>query len=635
MLLSLFCCCIQQSMAFDITQFSIEDIITDIYDNRIDLHEYENDFEAFYEDMLRLQQNPININTATQHDLEQLYFLSDEQIDAILLYRYSHGALHSVYELQLIRGLEIYDIRNMLPFITIGDAKPQEFYWSDLLHGSHELTMRLDARKIEDWKTTKNKYTGDPFYSNVKYKYNYKNRVMLGLHAEKDVGEQFVGPDNYGFDSYGGYLQVNDVWKFKSIIVGDYKANFGEGLVVNHQLSMGRAYDPLSIHNRKQGIQKYGGNDEFRFFRGVAATLAIGDVSITALYSVRTVDGNIVNDELRTVSTTGYHRTATEIARRRASWQHVAGLNVNYSNRYLDVGATFIENIFKHSLNPTNDYYFHGKAQSVGSLNYRFHNEHWSLFGETALASNTRLGVATINGVKYHPMVDLGFVVSHRYYSPYFDNMYANALSYKSRINNEQSVYFATDINLLKPLKISLSTDIWKGYQYVSLYSTYEKYQVFQSRLQARWKHRDNKHRIVLKWNHSHFISSLSLRSQLEMNMCKTISNGSSPWTFGMNAVQRIEYNFTHPALVLQGGVGVFYAPTYDNRFYLSENDVLYAFGQTIVQGRGLRTFVNMRYEINSHWKIYLKAGNTWTQDPETKKNNSQTDIRLLVRMTY
>ncbi len=617
--------------AFDITSFPIDDIIYDIYDNRVEGRLIDDDFDAVYENLVILQQNPININQVTQEQLEQLYFLTDEQIDAIILFVNKNKPLNSVYELQLINELELYDIRNMLPFITIGQTEKEPFYWRDLLnYGKHEVTIRFDARNIENYKQINNQYTGDPFYSNIKYRYAFKDKVLIGLHAEKDVGEQFIGPDRYGFDNYGGYIQVNNLNCFKTIVIGDYRASFGEGLVINQQLSLGRAYDPLTIKNRNNGLRKYGGNDEFNFFRGIGATINIGSVDISTFYSFKTIDGNLSGNYLSSYSKTGYHRTQTEIGHRNVSNQHVVGVDATYKNQYLNIGITFMENMMKHNLDPANDYYFHGRFQSVGSVHYHFHNQHWAFFGETAMANNTQLGIATINGIKYHPMVDLGFALSHRYYSPYFDNMYASALSYKSRINNEQSVYFATDINIFRPIKISLSTDAWSNYQNICLQIRTEKYQIYQSSLQARWKHRDNKHRLVFKANHTHFIGHFATRSQIETNLCKTMEEKITPWTFGINISERIEYKIPQPDIVLQAGICAFYAPTYDNRFYIYENDVLYAFGMAMAMGKGIKTFINARYQINKHWKIYLKLGNSWTIE-----NNSRTDIHFLLRYTY
>ena len=60
----------------------------------------------------------MDLNEVTGEDLSRLMFLSDEQIDAILMYQYQHG-FKELYELQLIDCLKDYEIRNLLPFVEV------------------------------------------------------------------------------------------------------------------------------------------------------------------------------------------------------------------------------------------------------------------------------------------------------------------------------------------------------------------------------------------------------------------------------------------------------------------------------------------------------------------------------------
>lgn len=618
----------------DLTAFSIDDIIADIYENIDEDRQFEKDFDVFYENFISLNQNPININQATQEQLEQLLFLSDEQIDDILLYIYRYGPLQSIYELQLINSLHSYDIRDMLPFIYIGEKKDDDtFKWRDIIDkGKHEVLFRIDLRNAEKTKAIRQQYIGDPLYSYLKYKYNLSDKIELGLHAEKDVGEQFWGPTYYGFDKYGGYLQIRDLWKFKTIVIGDYKANFGEGLVVNQMLRIGKAYNPLTIKNRNKGLQKYGGNDEFNFFRGIGATAGFGNFEVSAFYSFKNLDAKIANNIMTTYYTNGYHRTETELSHRNTNQQHVIGLDATYKNRYIDIGVTFLENILQYPMKSSEKEYFHGKNQTIGSVHYHTHYNSWAFFGETALASNRKLGVATLNGIKYHPIANLGFVIAHRYYSKYFDNMYANALSYKSRLNNEQTIYFATDINLLRDINFSVSTDIWKQYQNIMVVISHERFEQYSIKFQSRWKHRDNQHRISGKLNFDYAVGALTLRSIAEGNISK---KEKQRLTYGAEISQKAEYRFLKPNIVLQACIGYVYAPNYDNRFYISENDILYAYSQNMIYGNALRSYLNIRYSISNNWKIYLKISNTYQIEKTKNFDKSRTDLHLLLRYTY
>ena len=96
--------------------FSLEDILEDIYNELSE--EGEVPLEEVQEELLELASYPINLNQTTADELSKLRFLSDEQIDAILLYQYQHP-FQDIYELQLIDCLKDYEIRNMLPFVEV------------------------------------------------------------------------------------------------------------------------------------------------------------------------------------------------------------------------------------------------------------------------------------------------------------------------------------------------------------------------------------------------------------------------------------------------------------------------------------------------------------------------------------
>ena len=61
----------------------------------------------------------ININMATEDDLEQHPYLSRQQARAILFYRYQHGNFKSVHDLRNIRQLDESVIRKIHPYLKV------------------------------------------------------------------------------------------------------------------------------------------------------------------------------------------------------------------------------------------------------------------------------------------------------------------------------------------------------------------------------------------------------------------------------------------------------------------------------------------------------------------------------------
>ena len=159
----------------------VEDVLEDIF-NQLEEEEWNSPYEDIEEELLEIAANPIDLNQTNADELSRLLFLNDEQIDAILLYQYEHG-FRDIYELQLIDCLKDYEIRNLLPFVRVDSLGVQEFrssggkkmYFREVFHyAKHEVTLRLDARNIED-------YEGDPMYGKWRYRFNYQNRVQAGL----------------------------------------------------------------------------------------------------------------------------------------------------------------------------------------------------------------------------------------------------------------------------------------------------------------------------------------------------------------------------------------------------------------------------------------------------------------------
>ena len=77
----------------------IEDVLEDIFNQLSEDGDWA--YEDIEEELLSIAENPMDLNKVTGEELSRLMFLSDEQIDAILMYQYQHG-FKELYELQLI-----------------------------------------------------------------------------------------------------------------------------------------------------------------------------------------------------------------------------------------------------------------------------------------------------------------------------------------------------------------------------------------------------------------------------------------------------------------------------------------------------------------------------------------------------
>lgn len=80
-------------------------------------------------------------------------------------------------------------------------------------------------------------------------------KVYAGIVAEKDSGEPFGALHNkQGYDYYSFYLLLHDIGILKTGIVGNYRLNFGQGLVLGQGSMFGKQ---LILRLSLSGVQVY------------------------------------------------------------------------------------------------------------------------------------------------------------------------------------------------------------------------------------------------------------------------------------------------------------------------------------------------------------------------------------------
>ena len=664
---------------------TVEQIIADIYEQVSENSDTEIDFTSFYEDMIYYSENPINLNKTTKEELEKLQFLSDIQVDNILHYLYRYAPLNTIYEMQLIDGLDMTDIRMLLPFVMLGEAgaRKETLRLKDVFkYGKNELYLRLDRGletkegyrfipEEEQQAEEKNarKYVGDPFYNHIKYRFRYRDRIAFGVTAEKDAGEQFWGDHNKGYDFYSAHVELKNFGKLKTLVLGDYRANFGQGLVLRTDFSMGKSSYVMQVNPRSSGLKKYTSTDEYNFFRGAGATVSLGNLDITGFYSNKLIDGDTIGGQFASVKIDGLHRTINDLNRKRNVSQQVIGGNVTYTYSWLQVGATALYNSFDHSLEPRpanyNKFYFRGKEQTVGSVNYRVRAGKLNIFGETAL-SDREGAWATINGLNFSPISRVGLVALHRYFSKEYDTFFATTFSESSRVNNETGFYIGTEVRPIKYWKVSAYIDSYRfpwmkfgidepsiGKDYlvqvdyapkrnVNMYWRFkfeEKMSNYSDTVttmplvlpQQKWAAR-----YLLNYSYGRF----SFKNQLDVN---SFYDEVNPVSYGYSALQDVSYEFVRVPLRIDLRFHIFDAMNYENRLYTYEKDVLYAFSVPMNYGMGSRYYVNLRYELNQNISFWLKLAQTVYADEratisssnEEIQGNRKTDLRFLMRWKF
>ncbi len=662
----------------------IEQIIADIYEQMSEESETTIDFETLFEDLMELLENPIQINRATPERLNKLHFLTDVQVDNILYYLYRHNGMQTIYELQLVDGLDMTDIRNMLPFLVLGEGAKQKekIDPKDIFkYGKNEVYLRLDRllEKREGFRhlppgeekaeeLNAKKYLGDPFYNSIKYRFRYRDKIQFGLTAEKDPGEQFWGNHHKGYDFYSGYLEIKNMGRIKSLVAGDYRANFGQGLIMRTNFSMGKSAYVMQVTPRADGLRKFSSTAEYDIFRGAGATVRLGKLDVTGFYSAKKIDADTTGGNFTSIIKSGLHRTAGDLAKKNTVLQQIIGGNISFNQRWFQIGATAYYTHFNMELQPRpatyNSLYFRGNEQSAASINYKARWQKINFFGETAITD--RKALATINGISLYPTSRVGLVALHRYFSEDFHLLFAKTFSESSRVNNETGFYIGAEILPFRYWKISAYADSyrfpWLKPQIES--PSHGKDFLVQAEYRPRrnvnmywrFKHESSLHNYSdtitimpvltmhtkwqLRYRLNYTFGKFEFKNQIDAN---GFNNDIDKSTYGFSALQDISYNFKTTPLQLNLRLQAFDARNYNNRIYVYERDILYAFSIPMNYGLGSRYYLNARYDIGNNLSLWFKLMQTvYADDRESQGSgneeipgNRKTDVRFLLRWKF
>jgi len=638
------------------------------------------DYNTLLEELNYYSQHPINLNQK-DNDLEALGLLNALQIAQLRQYIYTVGPLISIYELQAVPSFDLATIRRIRPFVTVHKSLddlnlPFKVMWSK---SKKDLYLRW-SRTLETQKGYEARgdeppsYEGDANKLYLRYFHAYENNFSIGVTAEKDAGESFLKKSNkQGFDFYSAHFFLKNINATLSrLVIGDFSANFGQGLIVNTGYAAGKGAFVTSIKQAGPTLNRFTSVNENLFFRGAGAALNIRDnLQVTFFASYRKLDASIVaNDTLanREISNftslqfSGLHRTASEIEKRNQLNQFSTGLQIQYQFPAGKIAFNSLYNQFdknlERNLQPYNQFLFSGAQLWNNSLDYSYFWRNVHLFGETAM--DDKGTIATVNGLitSLHPKASLS--VHWRHLPANFHSLFGQAFSETTGNNNEQGIYIGLEINPSRQWKFVAYADTWKhpwlrfrttapsngqeyfaklsftkkrkmeAYAHIRLERKEQSYQVFYAKQKELLTKVKSNFRLNLNYKVN---SALELRSRAEFSFFKlqqpTISDGlifydqdwrtsSATKRYGVLLFQDILYKpFTFP-LSVTTRFAIFNVDHFDARIYAYENDVLNQFSIPAYYNKGSRFYINLKYKTRNHLTLEARFAQTYWQNADS-----------------
>lgn len=371
--------------------------------------------------LAELAEDPLAINTADAAQLKRLFWLSASEIELLL----RHRPFATKRELFAV-GLDAEVIAQTLPYITLYMPQP--------VRGSSQIGSQYNAA----WRTLP---------SSVKY--THKSQITWQNYAAGAVLQKDAGEADWA-DFLSAFAEYQSAGFFRQALVGDFRAAFGQGIVLAPALGFhkGAATTSAPLHNY-QTIKPYTSSYEAGNLRGAALTLGSDALHFTAFGSAvdRTVS---LDDSLRITSfdDTGQHLSGDEEQTR----EEVLGALCQFEHEHVALGAAAVYTGFEHPLADGSAQKYWCYAISAG-----VQQQNWQWVNEAALSDKS---CAWLSGLRWGTP-EYRHLLMARYYPAEFPTHLGNPFSTGSSFANEQGIYYGFRARLATGLLLRGYFDVW------------------------------------------------------------------------------------------------------------------------------------------------------------------------------
>lgn len=592
--------------------------------------------DDYTEQMLRYRTHPLDLN-APESTLGSCPLLEPLLIANLVEYRRLLGNLISVYELQAVPGFTVDIIQRIRPYVTVA---PDEQGLADVLArlkgGDRYLLVRpsLTPERSKGFRaaTPAQRFHGAPEKLLVRYRYNYRNLLQYGILADQDAGERFSFQRQAGFDFYSFHVVAHQRGWLRTVILGDYSVNLGQGLCQWQSLAFSKTPAVMSIKRQAETIRPYFSAGEYNFFRGVAATARWHRLEVTGFASSRKLTANTAVDSalgavITSLQTSGMHRTQAEIDDRNDVSLTAAGGSISWNADRWHVGVNAVGYHYSLPLSKRREPYtlfsIRGRDWQNLSADYSFtwHNLHG--FGE--LAVDRRYDRASVAGLMMSMHRNLDLALLFRSIDRKYQSVYGNAFTESTLPTDENGMYMGCSVRPATAWKLDLFADLFRfswlryrtdapvsGVQYF-VQATWQPRKQLQVYSRVRLKRKplndtegdellSSPEDVVTKnWRTQMVLvlnRSVTLRGRVEASWY--VPPGRTMAEKGLLLYGDLLYKPIGTPVHFNTRLQMFRTDGYNARIYAYENDVLFGSSTPAFFNRGLRAYVNAVMHIRS-----------------------------------
>jgi hypothetical protein len=658
------------------------------------------DFTTLFDDLAYFYDYPINLNEPRREDLEALQVLSVFQINNLFSYLAQNKKFYSLYELTTIPGYDYRTISILKPFITLEEVStepklPLKKMFTD---GRSDMFLRwqrvleeqvgysaIDPEELEQ--NPNRRYLGSPDRLYVRYRYTYRNKLSIGYVGEKDPGEEFFrGTQRQGFDFNSMHLFLRDIGRFKQIAVGDFQAQFGQGLTFWTGLGFQKSPFSVSVKKNAVGLRPYNSANENLFLRGGGTAVEFGNFTVTAFGSVRDLSATLIEAQLAdtldgdlgagmqfdgfsSFNITGFHRTPREVRNKASVRENIIGGNIHYSNRKnLNIGVTAVETSYNRDFQRRpqvhNQFEFSDSRNFVMGFDYDYVYKNINFFGEISRSDNG--GMAMLNTALIELDSRFKLAVVQRKYDKDYQSLYTRAFGDNARNINEEGIYFGVEFLPVKYVSVNAYFDNvrypWLRFRADAPASGYDYFSQINYRPSSRWdayfryRTRTRPRNQLFEGDRTNTVMparTTNYRFNINYNPSRNVKfsnrfevvefqHGENSTEFGYLLYQDVTYIAKQKPLSVSMRYALFSTDSFDSRFFAFEKNALYVYSIPAYFGRGQRAYCLLKYSVGRKMDIWFRVSQTWFRDRdqigtglEMIDGNQRTDLVAQIRLKF
>ena len=607
-------------------------------------HEEDTEDEYNSQQLQFYRSHPANLNGDFE-SLNNFPLLNIAQVNQLMAYRKILGDLVSIYELQAVPGFTIRLIREIFPYVTVTDAGDQ---WKALAKrwkgGRQTMALRptLIPEKQKGFQSTDSSskaFQGSRPRYFFRYRYQYKDLLQYGITGDKDAGENFgFDSGRFGFDFYSYHLFIRRTGIIKSLALGDYSVNLGQGLIQWQSQAFNKSSAAISIKRQAEMLRPYHSAGEFNFNRGIGITIGRKHWDLTVFGSSKKISANLSDDAvmgtvISSVISSGLFRTQAEEADRNNASLKSYGISARWLSGASMLGLNWVGSQYSIPLlkrdEPYNLYSIKGRTWSNGSLNFSHSIHNFHFFGE--IAADRHQKPALLAGVlsTLSPFMDFSCLI--RAIHKEYQSVYGNAFTENTMPTNERGIYLGFSFRPFNRFTLDMYLDHFEfpwiryragapgwGNEFLLQAEwkpgrTTQVYTRFRYRIKPMDEDQENSHE---KWTPDHQLINwrihysiqpyprFMVRGRIEYSMYNF--QGNTYPEQGFLIYQDIHYKPFGKSWSASFRMHFFDCDSYNTRLYAYENDVLFAAGIPMFYGKGRRVYLNLAWKPRINFVKYI-----------------------------